>query len=138
MEHFVLIPCPVSTLGHLKDEMNEDPQLLAEFCRSASDAAFAELVNRHVKLVYSTSLRLVNGDTHQAQDIAQIVFSNLARKARNLAADPLRPSSRLECIVSSRFEDLDSCSPGLSAFRGGPTWTHLPLNFFHGLGGKIV
>lgn len=64
--------------------MSDERQLLEEFSRKGSEAAFRQLIERHLGLVYSAALRMVNGDTHQAQDIAQVVFSNLARKARSL------------------------------------------------------
>src|SRR5256885_11593993 len=66
--------------------MVEDCQLLAEFCRNRSESAFRRLVERHLKLVYSTAMRLVNGDAPLAQDVAQAVFTNLAAKARSLPA----------------------------------------------------
>ncbi len=65
--------------------MTSDSQLLARFARSRSEDAFAELVRRHVNLVYSAALRQVGGDTHLAQDVAQTVFTDLARKAPALA-----------------------------------------------------
>jgi RNA polymerase sigma factor (sigma-70 family) len=61
-----------------------DSELLGEYAQSNSQEAFAELVQRHVNLVYSTALRQVGGDAHLAQDVAQTVFSALARKARGL------------------------------------------------------
>lgn len=67
--------------------MTDSQQLLAEYARSGSEAAFRELVSRHVDLVYSTALRLVGGDTHRAEDVAQIVFADLARQARTLSAE---------------------------------------------------
>src|SRR5882724_3075986 len=67
--------------------MTDSQQLLAEYVRTGSDAAFRELVTRYVDLVYSTALRLVNGDTHRAEDVAQTVFIDLARMARTLSTD---------------------------------------------------
>lgn len=65
--------------------MNEDHQLLAEYVRTGSESAFAELVRRHLPLVYSAALRLVR-DSHLAQDVAQVVFVNLARRAADIPA----------------------------------------------------
>lgn len=67
--------------------MTDNQQLLADYRQHGSDAAFRELVTRFVGLVYSTALRLVGGDTHQAEDVTQIVFVDLAREARTLSAD---------------------------------------------------
>jgi len=67
--------------------MSDDRQWLAEFCRNGSDAAFRQLVRQHLNLVYSAAMRMVNGDSHQAQDVAQLVFANLARQARSLPAN---------------------------------------------------
>ena len=65
--------------------MMSDSELLARFARTRAEDAFAELVRRHVNLVYSSALRQVGGDAHLAQDVAQTVFSDLARKAPALA-----------------------------------------------------
>lgn len=67
--------------------MTDSQELLAEYVRTGADAAFRELVGRYVNLVYSTALRLVDGASHQAEDVAQIVFSDLARQAGKLPAD---------------------------------------------------
>src|SRR5450631_3870126 len=66
-------------------KMTPDPDLLRQFAQTNSEAAFAELVKRHVNLVYSAALRQVNGDAHSANDVAQMVFTDLARKADSLA-----------------------------------------------------
>jgi RNA polymerase sigma factor (sigma-70 family) len=68
----------------LVSEMTEAQTLLAEYARTGSETAFRELVTRYLGLVYSTALRLVGGDTHLAEDVAQTVFMDLARKARGL------------------------------------------------------
>ena len=64
--------------------MTPDSELLGRYARTRSEDAFAELVQRHVNLVYSAALRQVNGDAHLAQDVAQTVFTDLARKATSL------------------------------------------------------
>ncbi len=65
--------------------MTPDSELLARFARTNAEDAFAELVKRHVNLVYSAALRQVNGDEHLAKDVAQTVFTDLARKAGSLS-----------------------------------------------------
>jgi len=64
--------------------MTDSQALLAEYRRNGSDVAFRELVTRFVGLVHSTALRLVEGDPHRAEDVAQTVFLDLARLARTL------------------------------------------------------
>jgi RNA polymerase sigma factor (sigma-70 family) len=64
--------------------MIPDPELLERYATGRDEAAFAELVRRHVNHVYSTALRLVGGDAHLAEDAAQTVFADLARKASAL------------------------------------------------------
>jgi DNA-directed RNA polymerase specialized sigma24 family protein len=59
--------------------MMDDEQLLGAYARERSESAFGELVARHIDFVYSTALRVVNGDSHLAQDVAQTVFIDLAR-----------------------------------------------------------
>ncbi len=60
-----------------------DAELLEQFARNDSEAAFDELVRRHLALVYSVALRHT-ADTQHAQDITQAVFIILARKATSL------------------------------------------------------
>jgi len=64
--------------------MSTDAELLRRYVEERSEAAFAELVRLHLNLVYFAALRQVGGDTHRAQDVAQTVFTDLARKAREL------------------------------------------------------
>ena len=64
--------------------MIPDSELLRRYAEEGSEAAFAELVSRHLGLVYSAALRLVGGDTQMAQDVAQSVFADLSGKSRSL------------------------------------------------------
>lgn len=64
--------------------MTDGQQLLAEYAEKGSEAAFRALVGRYTNLVYTVALRLVNGDTHLAEDVAQSVFIDLARMAQRL------------------------------------------------------
>ena len=77
--------CGIQFGGCYNLNMTPDPELLRQFARTNSEAAFAELVKRHVNLVYSAALRQTNGDEHLAKDVAQMVFTDLARKAASLA-----------------------------------------------------
>ena len=65
--------------------MIDDATLLARYARDRSEEAFAELVRRHLTLVYSAALRRTDGDAHRAKDVAQIVFTGLARDAAPLS-----------------------------------------------------
>ena len=60
-----------------------DMDLVREFARHNSETAFAELVHRHINLVYSVALRFV-GNPEDAQDVTQAVFIILAQKAARL------------------------------------------------------
>ena len=64
--------------------MVEDRELIRRYAAERSETAFAELVRRHLNMVYGAALRQVNGDTHLAQDLAQTVFARLAARAATL------------------------------------------------------
>jgi DNA-directed RNA polymerase specialized sigma24 family protein len=61
-----------------------DWELLQSYADDGQEDAFAELLHRHVALVYSTALRQVNNPT-VAEEVAQKVFCLLARKAAALS-----------------------------------------------------
>jgi RNA polymerase sigma factor (sigma-70 family) len=60
-----------------------DMDLVREFARNHSEAAFTELVRRHLNLVYSVARRCTGSDS-DAQDVTQAAFVILARKAAGL------------------------------------------------------
>src|SRR5260221_14340772 len=66
-------------------EMSDNHQLLRCYARDGSEDAFRQLVERYIELVFSTALRRAAGDVSLAQDITQIVFMALARKASSLS-----------------------------------------------------
>src|SRR5262249_8312771 len=84
--------------------MTDGQQLLAEYAKTGSEAAFRALVERYTNLVYSVALRLVNGDTHLAEDIAQTVFIDLARMAQRLPQAVMLGGwlHRHTCFVASK------------------------------------
>lgn len=67
--------------------MKDSQQLLGEYVKNGSEAAFGELVARYLDLVYSAALRSVNGDAHLAEDIAQTVFLDLARMGQTISTE---------------------------------------------------
>lgn len=67
--------------------MTDSQKLLAEYAETRSETAFRELVTRYLDLVYSAAVRLMDGDTHRAEDVTQTVFADLARMARALSSD---------------------------------------------------
>jgi RNA polymerase sigma factor (sigma-70 family) len=65
-----------------------DAQLLGEYAAQRSEPAFAEIVARHTDLVYSAAIRKT-GSPDLAHEVAQMVFTDLARKAHSLPRDVL-------------------------------------------------
>jgi RNA polymerase sigma factor (sigma-70 family) len=93
----------------LYEVMNEDAELLSRYAEEGAETAFAELTRRHVDLVYSAALRLMNGDVHSAQDVTQQVFTELAGQAKRLARHPalvgwLYTATRLMALRMNRTE----------------------------------
>ena len=68
--------------------MATDNELLREYAQSGCEPAFKELVQRHLNMVYATALRETDSNPHLAEDLAQSVFVELARKAKSLDPHP--------------------------------------------------
>jgi RNA polymerase sigma factor (sigma-70 family) len=99
----------VASGSNSEEPMTDDAELLRRYTQDRSDDAFAELVRRHVDLVYSSALRQTWGNHHRAQEVTQMVFVNLARKASALLRHPVLPawlhrSSHLAALELCRKE----------------------------------
>jgi RNA polymerase sigma factor (sigma-70 family) len=89
--------------------MLTDAEMLQRYARERDERAFAELVQRHLGVVYGAALRRTGGRTHLAEEIAQKVFTDLARKAAVLSHHPaltgwLHRSTRYAAIDAARTE----------------------------------
>jgi RNA polymerase sigma factor (sigma-70 family) len=118
--------------------MNDDATLLRRYAEDRSEAAFAELVKRHLDLVYSAALRRTGGDTHRAADVAQQVFTTLARDARRLSRHPVLPAwlhtatrnASLNIMISekrriARETEAAALDPGAAAAAEAPDWERI-------------
>ena len=86
-----------------------DTEQLERFAKHGDEDAFRGLVSAYSNLVYSTALRQLNGDNHLAEDVAQCVFADLARKAaalprRTVLAGWLYEASRRAAAKAVRTE----------------------------------
>ncbi len=87
--------------------MHDDAQLLRQYVETGSEPAFRELVERHLPMVNATARRMVNGDGHLAQDVTQLVFTDLVRKAATLPTD----------VVLGGWLHRHTCYTALKAIR---------------------
>jgi RNA polymerase sigma factor (sigma-70 family) len=75
--------------GDILVKMTEtDLELLNQYARDGVESAFAEIVRRYVNLVYSAALRQVRSP-QLAEEVAQSVFTDLARNTTGLASDTI-------------------------------------------------
>ena len=65
----------------MSERTDQDRASLEAYSREGCEKAFAELVQRNIDLVWGAAFR-VCGDSELARDVAQTVFTDLARKAR--------------------------------------------------------
>lgn len=112
--------------------MMDDRQLLTRYVKEGSQEAFAEVVGRHIHFVYSTALRQVR--TRQlAEDVTQVVFINLARKAASLSdqvvlAGWLHRDTRFTALDALRAEqrrqarEQEACSMNTPDPNPDPDW----------------
>jgi RNA polymerase sigma factor (sigma-70 family) len=113
-------------------EPEDDSALLRQFAENHSDEAFAELVARHVNLVYSVALRRA-GHPQNAEEITQAVFIILAKKAAGLRNDKalsswLFQATRLTAInflrgeIRRRHREEEAQMQTMLNESGGEVW----------------
>jgi RNA polymerase sigma factor (sigma-70 family) len=76
----LLAHCYCGMVKTLESSGMNDSELLAEYSRTRSDAAFAVIVERYIRLVHSACWRQM-GDAQLAEDATQMVFVLLSKKA---------------------------------------------------------
>ncbi len=72
------------------DSPASDGQLLSEFAGGKSEGALTQLIERYRAMVFLVGLKILH-DEHAAEDVVQVTFATLARKAAELSHEgPLR------------------------------------------------
>jgi RNA polymerase sigma factor (sigma-70 family) len=116
---------------------DDDAQLLRRYAEENSQAAFTELVERRLGLVYSAALRRC-GNAHLASEVAQRVFTALARQApklthhtvltawlytatRNITIDAIRAERRRKLTEEQRMQLQDVAA----RFDPKPDWERI-------------
>lgn len=105
--------------------MADDAQILREYIQTRSEAAFAELVQRHLALVYHAALRQLGPDRQLAEDVTQEVFILLAEKSRSLAGHPslagwLHTATHFKAMRALRAEQRRHFREGEAFAMTGP------------------
>lgn len=115
----------------------DDPELLRRYAETRSEEAFAAFVRRHVDLVHSAALRETGGDAHRANEVTQMVFVDLSRKAGRLAGHPfllgwLHRSTRYAAarlrraeFRRQRYEQAAAAEPTLADPGAAVDWERL-------------
>jgi hypothetical protein len=101
-----------------------DMELMQEYAGRNSEPAFAELVHRHINLVYSVALRFT-GDSGDAQDVTQAVFIILAQKAASLRHRTSLTGWLYETTRADRPAVVADADPAAGARTGGLYAIHL-------------
>jgi RNA polymerase sigma factor (sigma-70 family) len=115
--------------------MLTDSDLLRRYVDDADQPSFAELVERHLRIVFNAALRRVNGNRALAEEATQLVFSQLAAKTPRLVNHPsllawLYTSTRYAATVLIRREQRIAARQHSAAAmpiqdNDGPNWETL-------------
>jgi RNA polymerase sigma factor (sigma-70 family) len=89
-----------------------DSDLLQAFVRTRNPRVFADLVRRHLELVYGAAHRLTPGGADAAQDVTEQVFLDVRAKAARLLHHPCLP---LWLYENTRFVALNTVQPAAKA-----------------------
>ncbi|WP_164976257.1 RNA polymerase sigma factor [Oleiharenicola lentus] len=103
--------------------MSPDAELLRRYSRQHDERAFAELVQRHLGLVYAAALRRTGGRVHLAEDISQKVFIELARRATQLDRHPALVGWLYRC---TRNAAIDVMRAEQSRQRSAQAFANMP------------
>ena len=112
---------------------DSDLQLLERYTRHHAEDAFAEIVRRHLDLVFSAALRQVRSP-QLAEEVAQSAFTDLARQADRLAPDTVlsawlyQVARRTAIDVvrrEARRQAREQVAQELNAMNTPANWTHI-------------
>lgn len=68
-----------------------DLELLHRYAHEGCEGSFAEIVQRHVNLVYGVAMRTLR-QSHLAEEVTQSVFLDLARRSGSFRSDTILPA----------------------------------------------
>src|SRR5438552_18003062 len=118
----------------LPDMSDTDLELLRRYHRQHAEDAFAELVRRHLGLVYSAALRQVRSP-QLAEEVTQSVFIDLARNATKLKPDTILTAwlyqvtrrTAIDVIRREASRQLrEQIAADMNAMNAtAPDWTHI-------------
>src|SRR5438034_6138667 len=118
----------------LTDMSDTDMELLARYTRQHAEDDFAELVRRHLGLVYSAALRQVRSP-QLAEEVTQSAFVDLARNAPGLKPDTILTAwlyqvtrrTAIDVVRREASRQLrEQVATELNAMNATPAdWTHI-------------
>lgn len=110
-------------------------QRLQRYAACGCEQSFREIFEGHIGLVYHAALRLGQGDQTLAEEVAQTVFADLARKAAGFSPKIILPAwlHRHACLTtrqmlrsSRRRRARELAAARLESLRSGETGTEGP------------
>ena len=118
----------------LPDMSDTDLEILRRYTRQQAEDAFAELVRRHLGLVYSAALRQVRSP-QLAEEVTQSAFVDLARNAPGLKPDTILTAwlyqvtrrTAIDVVRREASRQLrEQVATELNAMNATPAdWTHI-------------